>query len=42
MKKGGEDIKSNGCTLNFYNGYLHGDTKGPFGGNVFKNPSRYK
>ena len=31
-KKGGEEKKSNGCTLSFYHGY--------FGVNVFKNSSR--
>ena len=42
--------KSNGCTLSFSNGYFEGfltenkkllKGKGPFGGNVFKNPARY-
>ena len=36
--------KSNGCTHSFYNGYLREkkllDTKGPFGGNVFKTLAR--
>ena len=44
------DKKSNGCTLSFSNGYFEGfltenkkllKGKGPFGGNVFKNPARY-
>ena len=38
--------KSNGCTLSFYNGYFGRkkllDVKGRFGGNVFKNPFRYR
>ena len=42
--------KNNGCTLSFYNGRFGDsfwrkkkrlDTKGPFGGNVFKNPATY-
>ena len=45
--------KSNGCTLSFYSGYLGDsqlvfcekkpllDAKGPFGGNLFKNPAKY-
>ena len=42
--------KSNGCTLSFSNGYFEDfltenkkllKGKGPFGGNVFKNPARY-
>ena len=37
--------KSNGCTLNFYNGYFGRekilDAKTPSGGNVVKNPARY-
>ena len=42
--------KSNGCTLSFSNGYFEDFLtenkklligKGPFGGNVFKNPARY-
>ena len=37
-RKGRE--KSNGCTLSFYIKLLDG--KGPFAGNVFKNPARYK
>ena len=44
-KKGGELEPSNGCTLSFYNGYFGEkkllDTKGPFGGDVFKNPARH-
>ena len=36
--------KSNGCTHSFYNGCLREkkllDTKGPFGGNVFKTLAR--
>ena len=36
--------KSNGCTVSFYNSYFGErkmlDTKGPFSGNVFKNPTR--
>ena len=43
------DKKSNGCTLSFSNGYFEDfltenkkllKGKGPFGGNVFKNPAR--
>ena len=37
--------KSKGCTLSFYDGYFRDvlllDGKGPFSGNVFKNPARY-
>ena len=37
--------KSNGRTLSFYNGYFGDvlllDGKGPFSGNVFKNPARF-
>ena len=42
--------KSNGCTLSFSNGYFEDfltenkkllKGKGPFGGNLFKNPARY-
>ena len=37
--------KRNDCTLSFYNGYFGDvlllDGKGPFSGNVFKNPARY-
>ena len=37
--------ESSGCTLSFYNGYFGDvlllDGKGPFSGNVFKNPARY-
>ena len=45
-RKGGEEKKSNGCTLSFYNSYFFGrkklsDTKGLFGDNVIKNPARY-
>ena len=48
-KERGEEKKSNGCTLSFYNGYLtivFGrkkllDPNGPFGGNLFKSPARY-
>ena len=43
-KRGGEEKKSGGCTLSFFNGYFKKklfDAKGPFGGNVFKNPARY-
>ena len=32
--------KSNGCTVSFYIKLLDGE--GPFAGNVFKNPARYK
>ena len=35
-----ERKKSNGCTLSFYIKLLDGE--GPFAGNVFKNPARYK
>ena len=44
------DKKSNGCTLSFSNVYFEDfltenkkllKGKGPFGGNVFKNPARY-
>ena len=42
-KKGGEEKKSNGCTLNFYNGYFEFvaekklfDGGGPFSSDVFK------
>ena len=44
-----EKKKSNGFTLSFYDGYFGEflaakkllDAKGPFGDNVFKNPTRY-
>ena len=48
-KERGEEKKSNGCTLNFYNSYF-GEFlaekncwthKGLFGDNVIKNPARY-
>ena len=40
IKEGREEKKANGCTLSFYIKLLDG--KGPFAGNVFKNPARYK
>ena len=47
-RKGGEEKKSNGCTLSFYNELYFGysfwpllEGKGPFYDNVFKNPARY-
>ena len=40
-----EEKRRKQCTLSFYNGYLGDvlllDGKGPFSGNVFKNPARY-
>ena len=50
-KERGEEKKSNGCPLSFYNSYLETvfvvfsrqtllDAKGPFGDDVFKNPVR--
>ena len=45
-----ENKKSNGFTLSFYDGYFGDsfwpekkllDARGPFDGNVFKNPARY-
>ena len=49
-RKGGEEKKSNGCTLSVYNSYFRVsfwpkkrmfEAKGPFGDKVFKNPARY-
>ena len=47
-RKGGEEKKSNGCSLSFYDSYFGdsfwpkklSDAKGPSGDNVFKNRAR--
>ena len=46
-RKGGEEKKSNGCSLSFYDSYFGvfgrkklSDAKGPSGDNIFKNRAR--
>ena len=43
-RKEGEEKKSNGCTISFYNSFFGNSSwtqKGPFSDTGFKNPARY-